>query len=60
MKSEPEYRFIPNRTECGRTRRSFLWEVGGGFTSLALVDLLGCDGLFAHEGPLHCKMQPSH
>ncbi len=33
-------RFIPNRTPCGRTRREFLWEVGGGFASLALTDLL--------------------
>ena len=33
-------RFIPNPTPCRNSRRSFLWEVGGGFASLALVDLL--------------------
>jgi hypothetical protein len=39
-------RLIPNPTPCGRTRRSFLWELGGGFASLALVDLLARDGFF--------------
>jgi hypothetical protein len=38
--------FLPNPTPCGRTRRSFLWEVGGGFASLGLVDLLSRDGFF--------------
>src|SRR5437016_5279582 len=33
---EPSARFCPNRTPCGRTRREFLWEVGGGFAGLAL------------------------
>lgn len=37
-------RFIPNPTPCGRTRREFLWQVGGGFASLALVDLMTHDG----------------
>ena len=27
-------RFIPNPTPCGRLRRQFLWEVGGGFAGL--------------------------
>jgi Protein of unknown function (DUF1501) len=40
-------RFIPNPTPCGRTRREFLWEVGGGFAGLALIDLLSRDGFFA-------------
>lgn len=40
-------RFRPNVTPCGRTRREFLWEVGGGFAGLALVDLLWRDGFFA-------------
>ena len=31
---------LPNPTPCGRTRREFLWEVGGGFAGLALIDLL--------------------
>ena len=33
-------RFIPNRTQCGYTRREFLWQVGGGFGGMALADLL--------------------
>ena len=40
-------RFIPNRTPCGRTRREFLWQAGGGFAGLALIDLLSRDGAFA-------------
>src|SRR5882762_941011 len=39
-------RFSPNPTPCGRTRREILWEVGGGFAGLALVDLLSRDGFF--------------
>src|SRR5437763_6942687 len=39
-------RFSPNPTPCGRTRREFLWEVGGGFAGLALIDLLSRDGFF--------------
>ena len=39
-------RFRPQRTPCGRTRREFLWEVGGGFAGLALADLLSRDGFF--------------
>src|SRR5438876_6591714 len=42
-------RFAPNRTPCGRTRREFLWEVGGGFAGLALIDLLSRDGFFANR-----------
>ena len=37
-------RFIPNRTPCGRTRREFLWQAGGAFTSVALAGLLSRDG----------------
>src|SRR3954468_18394497 len=33
----------------GRTRREFLWEVGGGFAGLALIDLLSRDGFFAGQ-----------
>ncbi|HET6328164.1 MAG TPA: DUF1501 domain-containing protein [Planctomycetaceae bacterium] len=40
-------RFTPNVTPCRRTRREFLWEVGGGFAGLALIDLLSHDGFFA-------------
>ncbi len=40
-------RFIPNPTPCGRSRREFLWQVGGGFAGLALVDLLSRTGFFS-------------
>ena len=39
-------RYVPNPTPCGRSRREFLWEVGGGFAGLALIDLLSRDGFF--------------
>jgi hypothetical protein len=32
---------------CGRTRREFLWEAGGGFTGLALSGMLQKDGFAA-------------
>ena len=37
-------------TFCGRTRREFLWQAGGGFTSLGLVDMLSKDGFFDKLG----------
>lgn len=40
-------RFSPNRTPCGQTRREFLWQAGGGFAGLALIDLLSRDGVLA-------------
>jgi len=33
-------------TSCGRTRREFLWEAGGGFAGTALTALLAGDGFF--------------
>jgi hypothetical protein len=36
-------------TPCGRTRREFLWEAGGGFTGLALTALLSEDGFFTRS-----------
>lgn len=45
--SSPLRRLMANPTPCGRTRRSFLWELGGGFLALPLVDLLARDGFFA-------------
>src|SRR5207253_9317411 len=42
----PIRRFCPNLTPCGRTRREFLWQVGGGFAGLALIDLLSREGFF--------------
>ncbi|MGH7201453.1 MAG: DUF1501 domain-containing protein, partial [Planctomycetaceae bacterium] len=35
-----------SRSFCGRTRREFLWEAGGAFTSVALTGLLSADGFF--------------
>ncbi len=34
------------RNFCGRTRREFLWQVGGGFGSVALAGMLSKDGVF--------------
>ncbi len=39
-------RFIANPTPCGRSRREFLWEAGGGFAGLAMIDLLSRTGFF--------------
>src|SRR5207248_718202 len=45
--SERGRRGAPTMTQfCGRTRREFLWETGGGFTGLALTGLLSADGFF--------------
>jgi hypothetical protein len=49
MTSPLSPRFQPNPVPCGRTRREFLWEVGGGFAGLALIDLLSRDGFFASQ-----------
>ncbi|MCK5942763.1 MAG: DUF1501 domain-containing protein, partial [Planctomycetes bacterium] len=40
----------PRNMFCGRTRREFLWQAGGGFASLGLVDLLSRDGFFDRAG----------
>ena len=66
--SEQIARYRPNRTPCGRTRREFLWQVGGGFAGLALIDLLSRDHFFAAQAredesdrdlnPL--RVRPSH
>jgi hypothetical protein len=57
-------RFIPNSTPCNRTRREFLWQVGGGFAGLALIDLLSRDGFFAaaaaSETPSALAGKPPH
>ena len=36
------------RQFCGRTRREFLWQSGGGFAAVALSSLLGKE-FFAHQ-----------
>jgi hypothetical protein len=48
---------------CGKTRREFVWEMGGGFAGTALTSLLAGSGFFAGKGkaatnPLEAK--PSH
>jgi hypothetical protein len=53
------------RNFCGRTRREFLWESGGGFMSVALASLLGpdfmrsqsraADGATAFANPLSAR-----
>src|SRR5438270_848218 len=61
-------RLIPNPTPCGLSRRGFLWEVGGGFASLALIDLLGQQGFFgstvqaaeAETGKAHFAAKAKH
>ena len=47
--AEQPRRYSPNPTPCGRNRREFLWEVGGGFAGLALIDLLTRDGFFTQQ-----------
>jgi hypothetical protein len=37
---------ISDQTFCGRTRREFLWQTGGGFVGTALSYLLAQDGFF--------------
>ena len=34
---------------CGQTRREFIWEMGAGFSGLALTSLLGADSFFAKQ-----------
>ena len=47
----PDSRYRPNVTPCRRTRREFLWQVGGGFAGLGLIDLLSRTGAFAKDVP---------
>ena len=39
----------PRNSFCGRTRREFLWEAGGGFTALGLSGLLENDSFFDQQ-----------
>ncbi|MCH2144113.1 MAG: DUF1501 domain-containing protein [Phycisphaerales bacterium] len=39
----------PQDAFCGRTRREFLWQTGGGFTGLALGSMLAQDGFLASQ-----------
>ncbi len=50
---------------CGLTRREFVWEMGGGFTGVALTSLLAGSGFFArHAGaavvPDSLASRPGH
>src|SRR5438445_1211882 len=48
---------------CGRTRREFLWEMGGGFVGVALAGLLQRDGFtFGSPAPTSNPLapRPSH
>lgn len=38
---------LPALTPCGRTRREFFWQAGGGFVGTALTWMLARDGFFA-------------
>jgi Protein of unknown function (DUF1501) len=53
-------RYIPNPTPCGRSRREFLWQIGGGFAGLALLDLLGRDGVLGAPKPTHFAAKAKH
>jgi hypothetical protein len=56
-------RFVPNHTPCGRTRREFLWQVGGGFAGLALADLMAGEAIAASplaQRPPHFKAKAKH
>ncbi|MFZ9881045.1 MAG: DUF1501 domain-containing protein, partial [Phycisphaerales bacterium] len=39
----------PENTFCGRTRREFLWQAGGAFTSVALAGMLSKDGFLEKQ-----------
>ena len=49
--------FQPNMTPCQRTRREFLWQWGGGFAALPMIDLLLAENATARDnsqrGGLH-------
>ena len=34
---------------CGNTRREFVWEMGAGFSGIALTSLLSADGFFSRH-----------
>jgi len=42
-------RSTPKRQFCGRTRREFLWQTGGGFGAVALSGMLAEDGFLARQ-----------
>ena len=42
-------RYPTNETRCRRTRAEFLWQWGGGFAALPLIDLFTSEGLLAGD-----------
>ena len=40
---------MTSKNFCGRTRREFLWQAGGGFAGVALTSLLAQDGFLAQQ-----------
>ena len=52
LESPMSFQFDPHPRRahfCGRTRREFLWEAGGAFTSVALAGLLDRDGFLSRQ-----------
>src|SRR5262245_1071003 len=45
-------------TPCGRSRREFLWQAGGGFAGTALAYLLAQDGFFARAAEAPAPTSP--
>ena len=39
----------PTNSFCGNTRREFLWQAGGAFTSVALAGMLAKDGFLQKQ-----------
>ena len=52
--------FVPNQTPCGNTRREFLWQWGGGFAALPLVDLMTREAGAATGVPRPSSRKSSH
>src|SRR6478609_5619433 len=56
----------PRLTPCGRTRREFIWQAGGGFVGTALAYLLAQDGFLpaaraaGNRGASLSAPKPSH
>ncbi len=52
--------FVPNQTPCGNTRRECLWQWGGGFAALPLVDLMTREAEAAGEAARPTSQQSPH
>ena len=49
MTDHQDHLVAPRNTFCGQTRREFLWEAGGSFTSVALASMLATDGFLTSQ-----------